>query len=71
MVTSGAYVTLNGALDFDISSLTPDAPARINDLSLLKSVSRYTITVSDTQQEGTYRLAEGMKSLKTGQLFYV
>jgi len=71
-----AFVEDGGIIDFDISQLTPDADARINNLSAVSrqavgsyavvydklgwaSGQDYTITVSDTQLEGTYVLAYG------------
>ena len=65
---SGAYVYLehNTIVDFDISALTPGAAVRINDLSLvygLESVD-FTITVSDTQKNGTYTLANEVTSFE-------
>jgi hypothetical protein len=53
-----------GILDFDLSSIAPDAAARVNDLTPLRSSPLYTITVSGTQAHGTYRLAEGAAKFK-------
>ena len=45
-------------LDFDLSGLAPGADARVNNLSLLRGSPLYTLTVSGTQEHGTYRLAD-------------
>ena len=57
----GASATMNdGAiLDFDISRLAPGAGARVNDLSCVNGAPVYTLTVSGTQRNGTYMLAQG------------
>ena len=59
---NGASVTVysGGVLNFDVSSAAPGAEALANDLSRIggSSVS-YTLTVSETQAGGTYRLADG------------
>ena len=48
-------------VDFDISGLTPEDGARINDLSLIQGTPDYTLTVSanDAQTTGIYTIAEG------------
>jgi len=69
-VASGARVFVDGYLDFDISGLTPEAPVLVSNLSFI-SGSRYSITVSGSQQAGTYKLAEGLSKFKNGALFYV
>ncbi|MBR4673809.1 MAG: AIDA repeat-containing protein, partial [Victivallales bacterium] len=59
---NGAYVSAyEGAiLDFDISDISPSDDAIVNNLSIVKDKPfTYTLTVSDTQEEGVYRLAEG------------
>ena len=65
---SGAYVYLehNTIIDFDISALTPGAAVRINDLSLVYGIESvdFTITVSDTQKNGTYTLANEVTSFE-------
>ncbi|MBQ7731873.1 MAG: hypothetical protein IJT68_08565 [Lentisphaeria bacterium] len=57
----GAIVSaFNGAvLDFDISELTPEAGARVNDLAVIQGAPVYTLTVSAEQTKGVYTLAEG------------
>ena len=59
----GAIVfAYNGAiLDFDISELAPgNTTARVNDLSIMKGDHPvYTLTVSDSQGNGVYSLADG------------
>ena len=58
---SNAYVSASNhnELNFDISSLSPDAVARVNNLSIIKGVPLYTLTVSASQAKGVYTLAEG------------
>ena len=46
-------------LDFDISGLTPEAGARVNNLSIIQGTPVYTLTVSAEQAKGIYTLAEG------------
>ena len=48
-------------IDFNISNLTPGAAVRINNFSLFSGweSADYTITISDTQANGTYSLALG------------
>ena len=60
-IADGASVKIysGGTLNFDLSDLTPDAAARVNDLSRLNGSPAYTLTVSGTQAHGTYRLADG------------
>lgn len=53
-----------GTLDFDLSTLTPGAAARVNDLSGFAGSPVYTLTVSGTQEHGTYRLADGVASFR-------
>ena len=58
-VEDGATVTLTGTvLDFDISRLAPEEGALVNNLSMFQT-GTYTLTVSDTQWNGVYTLAEG------------
>ena len=66
-IISGASVSIiKGAIiDFDISAVSPDSEARINNYSALgRTVQNavFTLTVSDTQTVGTYKLAEGAGS---------
>ena len=58
-VTSGANVYVNGTLDFTVSGRTARSGYLVNDLSLVKGTSTYTISVSDNQETGTYKLAQG------------
>jgi len=47
-------------LDFDLTATTPGADALVNGLSLaLSQAFSYTLTVSGTDSEGDYKLAEG------------
>jgi len=57
----GAVVSVyNGAvLDFDISGLTAEAGARVNNLAIIQGAPKYTLTVSAEQTSGIYTLAEG------------
>ena len=54
-----AYAYEGAIVDFDISGLTPEAEARINDLSMIQGNPDYTLTLSDSQELGVYTLAEG------------
>ena len=58
---TGAVVSggSGAVLDFDISGLSSDAAARVNNLALTRGVFSYTLTVSASQTEGIYTLAEG------------
>jgi len=58
---TSAVVSMNDAaeLNFDISKLSPGAAARVNNLSLIKGVPLYTLTVSASQAKGVYTLADG------------
>ena len=60
-IISGAVVTFQagGIVDFDISPLQPNNAALVNDLSLVGGTPSYTLTVSGTQELGTYTLAGG------------
>jgi len=49
----------NSVVDFDISALSPANAVLINNLSLVTGKPTYTLTVSNTQEEGTYNLAGG------------
>ena len=48
-----------GILDFDISGVSPWSDALVNDLSLVDGSPAFTLTVSDSQVDGTYNLAGG------------
>ena len=60
MIASGAIVSayVGSIIDFDISEISPEAPARVNDLSLICGTPNFTITVSGSQANGTYKLAD-------------
>jgi autotransporter passenger strand-loop-strand repeat protein len=48
-------------IDFDISRLAPSMGALLNNLSLIQDdAPAYTLTVSDVQWNGTYKLAQGV-----------
>ena len=61
---ASAWVSNGGIMDFDLIGLAPDAAARVNNLALLKGSPLYTLTVSGTQEFGTYRLADGASKFK-------
>ena len=60
-IDSGTNVTFydGGILDFDLSGISPDNTARVNDLSLIHGTPLYTLTVNGTQESGRYNLAGG------------
>ncbi len=63
ILSDEAYVYLehNAVIDFNLSTLTPGAPVRINNFQLVEGWQSvdYTITISGTQTNGTYSLAIG------------
>ncbi len=59
-VTGAEVIPFVGSiLDFDLTQTAPDAPALVNDLSILMGTPTYTITVDNSQALGTYKLAGG------------
>ena len=52
-------------LDFDISQLTAEAGARVNNLAIIQGTPVYTLTVSAEQTEGVYTLAEGAEGFNS------
>jgi len=46
-------------IDFNLSDVSPENDALVNDLSLVQGAPGFTLTVSGTLDEGTYKLAEG------------
>jgi autotransporter passenger strand-loop-strand repeat protein len=58
-IEDGAAVSaFTGAIiDFDISALSPDNTVLLNNLSLIAEDPSFTLTVSDSQEDGTYYLA--------------
>jgi len=46
-------------IDFNISELSPESSAQINDLSIIHGAPLYTLTVSESQETGSYTLAKG------------
>ncbi len=60
-VEDGASVSLGsgGVLNFDLTSVSPGAAARVNVLSRIAGAPVYVLTVSGTQAGGTYKLAGG------------
>ncbi len=60
LAEGAVFSAYDGAvIDFDISKLSPGNEAIVNDLSLVQGTPTYTVTVSATQTEGDYVLAEG------------
>ena len=60
-IDKGGTATIfdGGILDFDLSSISPGAAARVNDLSRINySAPVYTLTVAGTQKNGKYKLIE-------------
>ena len=62
VVENRANVTVfrGAVLDFDVSVIEPGAEARINDITRISDwwEATYTLTVSGTQPDGTYTLAD-------------
>ena len=54
-----------GILDFDLTQITPGESALVNNLSLIQGTPTYTITVSGTQMNGDYILAEGASAFNS------
>ena len=75
----GAFVTLSGGtIDFTVSGMDPSDDYLINNLALIEENTMggmmeetYTITVSSTQSNGTYRLAQWASSLHDPISVYV
>lgn len=60
IANGGSVSAYEGAiLDFDLTRVSAEAPALVNDLSLVKGAPGCTLTVSASQASGTYKLAEG------------
>ena len=60
-IDKGGTATIfdGGILDFDLTSVSPGAAARVNDLSRINcNLPVYTLTVSGTQANGEYALIE-------------
>ena len=55
----------NTIFDFDISELESGSNAFVNNLSIIQGTPNYTLTVSDTQAVGTYKLSEGAGGFDT------
>ena len=68
-IESGATVSAySGAIiDFTLTGRTADDDYLINDLSLISGTPTYTITVSEDQTLGIYKLAQGAESF-TGSI---
>ncbi len=61
-VEDGAIVQAGWAvLDFNISEIGPGEASLVNNLSLLQHLSHFTLTVSGTQENGSYSLAGGVE----------
>ena len=59
-IENGATVLIREVvLDFNISELVPRDRVRVNNLSLIQGNPSFSLTVSGTQTDGTYNLAEG------------
>ena len=58
---AGAVVSMydGSILNFDLTQTEAGSEALVNDLSVIQGVPVYTLTVSGTQEEGVYTLAEG------------
>ena len=54
-----AWIASGGILDFDLTTTYAGGSALVNDLSRVNGTPIYTLTVSGTQLEGTYKLAAG------------
>ena len=65
--SSGAkvYAESGSILDFDLTGTTAGATALVSDLSVVEGAPTYTLTVAGTQQNGLYRLADGLGSANT------
>ena len=65
-IESGAVVSAysGGIIDFTVADRTSADDYLINDLSLITGTPTYTITVSEDQAAGTYKLAQGASALK-------
>ena len=60
--SSGAkvYAESGSILDFDLTQTTAGGSALVSDLSAIEGIPTYTLTVGGTQENGTYRLADGL-----------
>ena len=61
-IDSGATVAIKGTLDFTLSDRTSRRDYLITNFSKIQGKASYTITVSDKQRSGTYKLAENADS---------
>jgi len=61
MELNGGYIYVHGGavIDFDLTQTTPGAEALVSDLSLVNGTPSYTLTVSGSEVDGVYRLADG------------
>ena len=68
-IEAGAVVSAEtgSTIEFDLTDRSAEEAYLINDLSLIKGAPTYTITVSATQANGIYKLAQGAATL-TGQI---
>ena len=53
------YISTEAIVDFDISALSPSNAALLNNFALFEEMPLFTLTVSDTQANGSYSLAGG------------
>ena len=71
-IADGAVVSVcnGGVLAFDISKLSPDAAAHVNDLSRITGSYNRTLNVTASQAKGTYILAGGASDFKGSITIY-
>lgn len=69
----GAAITVvaGGIIDFTVANMAQTDDYLINDLTAVTGAPTYTITVSENQQDGTYKLAENAVNLANGVLIAV
>ena len=58
------WMSDESTLDFDITQTSAGAAARVNNLSCIDGNPVYTLTVTDSQMAGTYKLAKGASKFK-------
>ena len=71
-IVSGAVVSAysGSVIDFTLSNRTTADPALINNLALISGAPNYTITVSNKQIAGNYKLAEGASGFNNSVSIY-
>jgi len=57
----GAVISASsgGIIDFDLTQASPGGTAILNDMSIIRGIPNYTLTIDGTQAYGKYSLAEG------------